>query len=540
MCRILPGATVVGDASEAELIAQVAGIDYPLLVKASAGGGGRGMRIVESESELAESVASARREAGSAFGDDTVFVEKYITAPRHIEVQIFGDTHGTVVHLFERECSIQRRYQKVIEEAPSSVVSPELRARLGDAAVAAGEALGYVGAGTVEFILDPGGDFHFLEVNTRLQVEHPVTELITGLDLVRLQILVAQGEPLPAEVLNATITGHAVEVRLYAEDPSSGFLPTSGRLRDFTLPATVRADTGFEAGDTVSIHYDPMLAKVIAYAPTRTEAALVLAEALRAARIHGVRTNRDLLAGILVEPEFLAGAIDTAYLERHSVDELTVAVPPQTLALGAASAVLALERRARQSTTVQPAVTAGWRNVVSAPALTTLQDGDGTRIEVRHLFDRDYARLSVDGQSIGDAVSARIESAGDDRFHVSLEVDGGRDWFDVVLADDHVNVDGPLGTLEFTVVDPLPAPGSLAAAGSLSAPMPGTVVRVEVEAGTTVVAGQPIVVLEAMKMEHSVRAPQDGVVKSLLIAVGEQVDIGQVLAVVADAADGED
>ena len=534
---ILPGATVIGESSEAELIAQVSGIGYPLLVKASAGGGGRGMRIVASESELAESVASARREAGSAFGDDTGFVEKYITAPRHIEVQIFGDTHGTVVHLFERECSIQRRYQKVIEEAPSSVVTPELRERLGSAAVAAGKALGYVGAGTVEFILDPEGDFHFLEVNTRLQVEHPVTELITGLDLVRLQLLVAQGEPLPPEVLNATITGHAVEVRLYAEDPAAGFLPTSGRLRDFDLPDTVRVDAGFAAGDTVSIHYDPMLAKVIAYAPTRTEAALVLAEALRGARIHGVRTNRDLLVGILTEPEFLAGAIDTAYLERHPVGELSADPTPTDVRRAAAAAVLALDAHNRGDATVQTAVSAGWRNVYSQASATTLAAGD-TLIEVRRQGARGSDLVTIDGETLGDVLIGTVEPESELRYRVALEIDGLRDVFLVAIDDDRVDVDGLFGGIEFLAIDPLPIPGSLAAAGSLAAPMPGTVVRTEVEAGASVVAGQPIVILEAMKMEHAVRAPQDGIVESILVGVGDQVDIGQILAVVSDGPGG--
>ncbi|RFA09997.1 acetyl/propionyl-CoA carboxylase subunit alpha [Subtercola boreus] len=539
---VLRGATVTGESTEAELIAGVADIGYPLLVKASAGGGGRGMRIVTEPSGLAESVASARREAGSAFGDDAVFVEKYITAPRHVEVQIFGDTHGTVVHLFERECSIQRRYQKVIEEAPSPVVSPALREELGAAAVAAGTALGYVGAGTVEFILDPSGAFHFLEVNTRLQVEHPVTELITGLDLVRLQLLVAEGEPLPPEALDATITGHAVEVRLYAEDPAAGFLPTSGRLREFELPSSVRTDTGFASGDTVSIHYDPMLAKVIAHAPTRTEAALVLAGALREARLHGVRTNRDLLAGILTEPEFLAARIDTAYLERHTVDDLSASPSGEELRRAVAAAALALRARQRAGATVQPAVSAGWRNVVSAPALVALAGEDGRAIDVRYRIDARHTELTVDGAALGEQLVFAVAEAGPDVHRVTLEIDGLREEFRVVFTDETVDgrraevvtidVDGPFGGTEFTVVDLLPPPGSLAAAGSLTAPMPGSVVRVLVDVGAAVVAGQPIVVLEAMKMEHAVKSPQDGVVESVLVAVGEQVDIGQALAVV--------
>jgi propionyl-CoA carboxylase alpha chain len=529
---ILPGVTVTGDTTD--LAGQVASIGYPLLVKASAGGGGRGMRIVESESELLEAVASARREAGSAFGDDTVFVEKYVRAPRHVEVQIFGDTHGNVVSLFERDCSIQRRYQKVIEESPSPVVTPELRARLGDAAVAAGKALDYVGAGTVEFILDPQGDFHFLEVNTRLQVEHPVTELVTGLDLVRLQLLVAQGAELPEEALTATITGHAIEVRLYAEDPAAGFLPTSGTLRDFSIPQTVRADSGFVAGDTVSIHYDPMLAKVIAWAPTRTEAALTLAGALRHSRIHGVRTNRDLLVGILGEAEFLAGRTDTAYLERHPIEELDSSPSPADIRLAATAATFALRDAQRGDAVVQTAVRAGWRNVRSQPSVVALAEPDGQEHVVRYTGEGAQTSVGIDGEP-AEPVTGSILGSTDGVRRVVLETEGLRQELSVRITGNLVDIDGPFGGTELALIDPLPLPGSTQAAGSLSAPMPGTVVRVEVEAGGAVSAGQAIVVLEAMKMEHAVRAPQDGIAESILVAVGDQVEVGQVLAVVTDA-----
>jgi propionyl-CoA carboxylase alpha chain len=529
---ILPGVTVVGNPTD--LASQVAHIGYPLLVKASAGGGGRGMRIVESEGDLDEAVASARREAGSAFGDDTVFLEKYVTAPRHVEVQIFGDTHGTVVHLFERECSIQRRYQKIVEEAPSPVVTPELRERLGSAAVAAGQALGYVGAGTVEFILDPAGDFHFLEVNTRLQVEHPVTEMITGLDLVRVQLLVAQGEPLPDEVTNATINGHAIEVRLYAEDPAAGFLPTSGRLRDFTFGEAIRLDSGFVAGDTVSIHYDPMLAKVIAWAPTRNEAALALAGGLRGGHIHGVRTNRDLLVGILTEPEFLAGGTDTAYLDRHPVDELAPELAVESLKVAATAAVFALRDARRGAAVVQPSVTAGFRNVRSRPALVSLEH-DGETIEVGYVIDPSgRGAVTIDDERFGDSLVGEVRPGSP--VTVTIEIDGLRQDVQVAIDGSSVDVDGPFGGVEFIEIDPLPLPGSLASAGSLSAPMPGTVVRTPVKAGAAVEAGAVLIVLEAMKMEHSVRAPLAGVVESVLVAVGDQVNVGQVLAVVGELA----
>ena len=293
---------------------------FPVLVKASFGGGGRGMRIVRDQSELEEALASAEREAAAAFGDGTVFVERYVEDPRHIEVQIFGDTHGNVVHLYERECSIQRRYQKVIEEAPSPAVDDDLRERLGAAAVAAGKALGYVGAGTVEFVLDRTGDFFFLEVNTRLQVEHPVTELVTGLDLVELQLRVARGEPLPPV---PPLQGHAVEARLYAEDVPAGFVPVSGRIDRFDVPPAegIRVDSGYEAGSTVSTFYDAMLAKVIASGGTRVQAVQRLADCLDATRVHGVTTNRSMLVRVLRHPEFLVGATDTGFLARHGLTD---------------------------------------------------------------------------------------------------------------------------------------------------------------------------------------------------------------------------
>src|SRR3954466_12635489 len=317
----LPGAVIGarGELDESALRRAGDGIGYPLLVKAAFGGGGRGMRIVREPGELAEAVAGARREAASAFGDGTVFLERFVERPRHVEVQVFGDTHGTVLHLFERECSIQRRYQKIVEEAPSPAVAPELRAELGAAAVAAAKAIDYVGAGTVEFVLDRSGRFFFLEVNTRLQVEHPVTELVTRLDLVRVQLQVADGEPLPDEVTGASISGHAVEVRLYAEDVPAGFLPATGTVHRFAVPALpgVRVDAGVADGSVVSTYYDPMLARVTAPAPPRAAPCRTLARALVDARVHGVTTNRDLLVGILREPGFLAGGTDAGSLPRH-------------------------------------------------------------------------------------------------------------------------------------------------------------------------------------------------------------------------------
>jgi propionyl-CoA carboxylase alpha chain len=532
---VLPGATVCGDAALETLAADVG---YPLLVKASAGGGGRGMRIVLEPSALPEAVRSARREAGSAFGDDTVFLERFLPDPRHVEVQIFGDAFGTVVHLGERECSVQRRFQKVLEEAPSPAVGPELRDRLGAAATAAGRALGYVGAGTVEFVLDAAGQFHFLEVNTRLQVEHPVTELVTGLDLVRLQLLVAQGEPLPAEAVAARLSGHAIEVRLYAEDPTNDFLPTSGRLRDFSLPGTVRVDAGVVVGQRVGTHYDALLAKVVAHAPTRGEAARVLAAALRSSRIHGVRTNRDLLVGILTEPEFLAGATDTGFLDRHPPGSLMTRAAG-SLDEAAAAAVLALHTHRRRLATVQTAVTAGWRNVVSADPLVRLATGNGAVLDVRYRVADDGVELRIDDRPLGASVLGGVTSVGSGHYQVVLERDGLRQTFVVGVDPPHLDVSSPTGSVELVEVDPLPAPAAAGVEGSLTAPMPGLVIRTEVEPGQEVRAGQPVLVLEAMKMEHTVRAPHDGVVEAVLVEVGHQVVLGQLLAVLHGTIESE-
>ncbi len=377
------GSAVSGGGAEpdpAELRKAGEDIGFPVLVKAAYGGGGRGMRMVADPDEIAGAVASARREAASAFGNGTVFLERFVESPRHIEVQILGDQAGTVVHLFERECSIQRRYQKIIEEAPSPAVSDELRARLCQAAVAAGQAIGYVGAGTVEFVLDPSGHFYFLEVNTRLQVEHPVTELITGLDLVRLQLEIAAGQPLPPQVTGARLRGHAIEARLYAEDVPAGYLPASGDLHTLEIgpAAGLRVDAGFASGTRVSTFYDSMLAKVIGYGPTRDDARRVLAAALSRARLHGVVTNRDLLVGILREPGFAAGAIDTGYLDRHRPAELC---PPQAAAgpVHLLAVALAGQARRREQAPVLATLPSGWRNNPSAPQRVSYRAGRAGR-----------------------------------------------------------------------------------------------------------------------------------------------------------------
>ncbi|MGK3203441.1 acetyl/propionyl/methylcrotonyl-CoA carboxylase subunit alpha [Amycolatopsis sp. MEPSY49] len=521
---VLPGVTVT---DETDLAAVAASIGFPVLVKAAFGGGGRGMRVVHDSAALAEAVDGARREAASAFGDGTVFLERFVVDPRHVEVQILGDTHGEVVHLFERDCSIQRRYQKIVEECPSPAVDDALRAELGSAAVAAGKAIGYTGAGTVEFVLDRDGRFYFLEVNTRLQVEHPVTELVTGLDLVELQLRVAEGEPLPPEATGARISGHAIEVRLYAEDVPAGFLPATGTLHRFRVPGPrgIRVDSGVVDGSVVGPHYDPMLAKVIAHGRTRREAARTLARVLRHAELHGVTTNRDLLAGILGEAEFLAGHTDTGYLTRH--DPVTLGAPEGGGARQAAAAALARQARNRRDARVVPEMPSGWRNVGGVPQRVAYLNG-GETLDVAYSVRRSGLRLTVNGAPLGESV--RLISAAPDL--VELEIDGVHRTYRVHTEAGTSYVDGPDGSAALAEVPRFADPDAAAAAGSLLAAMPGAVVRVLVEAGDSVVAGQALVVLEAMKMEHTVTAPIDGSVAELRVRHGDQVDTGQVLAVV--------
>ena len=533
---VLPSMTVDPD-GEHDVAAQVG---FPLLVKAAFGGGGRGMRLVSDPAQLAGAVGAARREAAAAFGDGTVFLERYVPDPRHVEVQILGDAHGDVVHLFERECSIQRRYQKIVEESPSPAVDGELRAALTKAAVTAGRAAGYTGAGTVEFVLDRDGSFYFLEMNTRLQVEHPVTEAVTGLDLVELQLRVAEGEPLPPEVRQAAITGHAIEVRLYAEDVPAGFLPVTGTLHRFAIPSGpgLRVDTGFGDGSAVSPHYDAMLAKVIAHGRTRADAARRLARALRDAQIHGLTTNRDLLVAILREPEFLAGATDTGYLTRHQ----PAALAGSGAGSGAAPAtahhalVAALARQVvnRAAAPVLATLPSGWRNVVSAPQRVSYTAA-GEQYDVAYRVLGDTVEAWVNDVPLGRAKV--IGKATPDR--VDLEVDGIRRVYRVHRVGPEnpgTYVDATDGSSALTEVPRFGDPEKLAPAGSLLAPMPGLVRRVLVEVGAVVTAGQPLLVLEAMKMEQTVSAPASGVVAELRAKAGEQVAAGQVLAVVEASA----
>jgi acetyl/propionyl-CoA carboxylase alpha subunit len=535
---------------EAAIAAAGESVGFPLLVKASAGGGGKGMRLVTRPEDLAAAVADAGREAAASFGDPAVFLERYVSPGRHVEVQILGDHHGTVVHLFERDCSVQRRHQKLVEEAPSPAVDDDLRARMGQAAVAAAEAVGYHGVGTVEFLLGPDGAFYFLEMNTRLQVEHPVTELVTGLDLVRLQLAVAEGRPLPPEVHAAAITGHAVEVRLYAEDPLHDYQPQTGRVEALEFPALpgLRVDSGVEAGSVVGTDYDSMLAKVIATGPTRAEAVRFLVDALRRARIHGVGTNRDLLLAILDHDEFGAGKADTGFLDRHPPDELLApTLDPRALQLHALAAALAAAAAARAAAPVLRPVGSGFRNNPGPPAVRRFTAGDtelvvGYRLGRSPLFTVAVTGASDSaggaGAADGDWLAVTLLEARPDA--VELVVDGVRRRFDVRCYDKSVHVDSALGAAVLRPVDRFPDKDAARPSGSLVAPMPGTVVKVLAAPGDSVRKGDPVVVIEAMKMEHTIGAAGDGTVAEILVEVGRQVDIDQVIAVITVEGEGED
>ncbi|AFC52483.1 acetyl/propionyl/methylcrotonyl-CoA carboxylase subunit alpha [Mycobacterium paraintracellulare] len=509
----------------------------PVLVKASAGGGGRGMRVVRELSALPAEVEAARREAQSAFGDPTVFCERYLPTGHHIEVQVMADTHGTVWAVGERECSIQRRHQKIIEEAPSPLVerTPGMRAKLFDAARLAAGAIGYTGAGTVEFLADDDGEFYFLEMNTRLQVEHPVTEETTGLDLVELQLAVADGARLDAEPPAAQ--GHSIEARLYAEDPAREWQPQAGVMRAFEVPSVraefgslgqrtgIRLDSGIADGFTVSIHYDPMLAKVISYAPTRRQAALVLADALTRARVHGLRTNRDLLVNVLRHPAFLDGATDTAFFDTHGLAELSAPLGDAVaVRLSAIAAALADAARNRALAPVLGAIPSGWRNLRSGYQVKTYGDDDGNEHRIQYRFDR--TRLVLPDDPSVQLVSATAKA-------VVLRTDGVDHHFSVRrydTSDSDVYVDSARGPVHLIALPRFPEPGSTVEKGSLVAPMPGNVIRLGAAIGDTVTAGQPLIWLEAMKMEHTITAPVDGVLAELDVKTGQQVEVGAVLA----------
>ncbi len=492
-----------GDEQSAEKLAtEAVRIGYPVLLKAVAGGGGKGMRIVNAPGELAASLASARREARAAFGDERMLVEKYLRHPRHLEVQVFGDTHGQVVHLHERDCSIQRRHQKVVEEAPAPGLSAEQRGALGRLAVDAARAVHYTGAGTVEFIADAAGQCFFMEMNTRLQVEHPVTEFITGLDLVEWQLRVAAGERLTLTQEQISVCGHAIEVRLCAEDPERDFLPAAGTLRHLKFPVAgrdVRIDTGVQAGDAVSIHYDSLLAKLIVHGADREAAVQRLQAALRETEVVGVRTNRDFLVALAAHPSFAAGAVDTGFIEQHRA-ELAIPAPPVDDATDIAALAVLLQQRAAAARAAAASAdphspwhdTGGWW--LNAPPASAL------------------------------AVSGVLEDRGE---ALVATVHGRQRRITVIRDGDFLTL------LENGHCSRLPHPdgercgaGRAVVSGGLRAPMPGRVVAVHTKPGASVKRGEVLLVLEAMKMEHAIAAPADGVVSRVHFAAGDLVDEG--------------
>lgn len=526
-------ASIEVDGRNPDDVSSLAGkVDWPVLIKASAGGGGRGMRIVRGPSQLPASLEAARREAQSAFGDQTVFLETYLEGSRHVEIQIFGDSRGHVVHLFERECSIQRRHQKIIEESPSVALTSELRAAMGDAAVRAGQAIGYVGAGTVEFLLSPDGKFYFLEVNTRLQVEHPVTECLTGLDLVRLQILVADGEPLPKKALHATAEGHAIEARLYAEDALRAFLPSTGTLHRFRIPGGpgVRVETELRDGSEVSPYYDPLLAKVIVHAPTRSEAARRLERVLSRARLHGVTTNRDLLVRLLGHPEFLDGRTTTDFLDRHDPAELGRPLADEGAdRLHAAAAALAAQTERRKKAPVLRSIPTGWRNNPSKFQHARLDTASG-EVAVDYHWQRGQLLLKINGV---EQESVRCERCEQDM--VELEIDGVRRTYEVHHVKDKFYVDSPLGASVVTEVDRFPLPQREIEAGSLMAPLPGVVSSINVQRGDEIAAGDVLVVIESMKVLHRISAPAAGRVADVCVGADSHVEAGAVLIVIDES-----
>ena len=568
---LVPGAELAADATDAQITAAGAAVGFPLLVKASAGGGGKGMRLVREPAALLEAVAGARNEAASAFGDPTVFLERYLERGRHVEVQVFGDQHGNVVHLFERECSIQRRHQKVVEESPSPGATPATLERMYAAAVAAARAISYVGAGTVEFMVAGDGEaqeFFFLEMNTRLQVEHPVTEEVTGLDLVEWQIRVARGEPLPLAQEQVTRAGHAIEVRLYAEDPARGYLPGIGRVERFEVPAApgIRVESGVESGSEVSAFYDPMLAKVIARGANRADAAAELATCLEGLRVAGVPTNRESLAAILRSDAFLSGDTTTAFLDEHP----EVAAPMldrDELARHVVAAALGLAEQERVGQPWAALAPAGWRNVPAVPEVRRFGYADaGTDrvLEVHYLRDRTGVTVTLGGDLVGPADPAeaaqaalddpapggdsavlhvgvaplpgqmrvtRTRAAGD---FVSLEVGGLSSGYHVVRAGDSVLVTGLGRTTAFTVLPRYPDASEHGHDHGLATPVPGTVTAVLVAPGDAVAEGDTLVILEAMKMEHRIKADGDGVVAEVRVAVGDSVDAHHVVAVLEE------
>ena len=532
--------TSMGDKLKAKDIAEKAGvptlpmttdpkkansIGYPILIKAAAGGGGKGMRIVEDNKDLKEAIASAQREAKTGFGDDRVFIERYVASSRHIEIQILGDSHGNVVHLGERECSIQRRHQKIIEESPSPRVDSEMRATMGEAAIKLAKKLKYESAGTVEFLVDDKtGEFWFLEVNTRLQVEHPVTEEVTGKDLVYEQLRIARGEELGYSQDDITWVGSAIEARLYAEDPSNDFLPATGTLIAYESDSNIDArwDTGIEQGSVVGTDFDPMLAKVITKGKTRTDAANKLALALESLHIGGVTTNRDFLVASLRTNDFLKGKTTSDFIEKTN-PQRAVILEGQSLENASSAAALWIQGFNRENANILKEIPTGWRNSRLPKQKISFHYLD-ENVEVTYQSNRDGSF------AVNDGTTARIIEW--TRLGIDIEVNKSRFFSKVTRDNDNVVVHGPWGDALFKILPRFTLPGSEQQAGGLVAPMPGKVIDLKVKVGSKVKKGDTLVILEAMKMEHQVKASEDGKVTKVLIKKDDQLENGALLMVV--------
>lgn len=501
------------------LAAEAARIGFPVMIKAAAGGGGKGMRLVQQAAEFSAALKLARSEARAAFGSDEMILEKALMRPRHVEVQVFGDTHGQVIHLGERDCSIQRRHQKVVEEAPSPAVDDALRARMGAAAVKAAQAIGYQGAGTVEFLLDQGGDFYFLEMNTRLQVEHPVTEMITGLDLVEMQIRAARGEPLGLAQEDVRMAGHAIEVRLYAEDPAQGFLPQAGRIAQWQPPSGygIRVDEGIAAGQEVSTFYDPLLAKLIAHGRTREEARQRLMAALRDCVLFGPACNRDFLLEVLAHPEFAAGEAATDFIANHFPDGLEAPFTASDMALTAGLVFRAEQQRCAAAGGVAPELL-GWSSQGGLRSSMRLEcDGETHELQVLE----EPGQLTVDG---GDW-QCRVTGQGS-----GLRVDGRRaDLRSWVMDGGTLQVATGKRIFAITRLRAAAGAGTGSQAGQAVAPMHGLLREVCVAQGDRIAAGSRLAVVEAMKMQHEIRAEAPGTVAAVTVRPGVQVQAGQLL-----------
>ena len=500
-------------------------IGYPLLIKAAAGGGGKGMRIVHKSKDLNEAIKSAQREAKSGFGDERIFIERYVEKSRHIEIQILCDTHGNTVHLGERECSIQRRHQKIIEESPSPRISEDIRNKMGDAAVKLAKKIKYQSAGTVEFLFDDKTEeFWFLEVNTRLQVEHPVTEEVTGIDIVSEQLRIAKGEELGYFQDDIDFIGHSIEARLYAEDPNNNFLPEIGKLIAFEpgYNDDTRWDSGVTEGSEIGTKFDPMLAKIISYAPTRHDAALKLARALESAHIGGIKTNRDFLISCLRSKEFLDGDTTSDFIDRVNPDR-KLKLSPLEIEHVVSIAALWIQERNRSKTNIASFMSSGWTNGRLPKQNITLVF-DKEEYKVLYKYKRNIGYVFEWGK-IGVIHSA-------DKYGIDVEFNGKRHYSRITIKDNNILVHMPYGDVNLEIKPRFLMPGSEKPQGSLSAPMPGKVIALNVKKGSKVKAGDVLVILEAMKMEHSIKAAEDGVVSKILISKNDQVENGAPLMIV--------